>query len=106
MRTMHTLNSDTCVDQGLAKLPYIDITSVEAARMFDSLTDSNAGGDDNESIATLSSIKDTEEKFLELNELAAGVQRWEWLRSLLKVFSAFQKSDFAIPESYDYTKST
>lgn len=92
--------------EGLAKLPYIDITSVEAARMFDSLTESKITGDDNESIATLSSIKETEEKFLELDELAAGVQRWEWLRSMLKVFSAFRNSHFAIPESYDYTKST
>ena len=71
--------------------------------MFDSLTEPLSGNDVG---ASMSSIKDDEERVLLLPVLAAGVQRWKWLRSVLKVFSAFQNSAFTVSEAYDYTKST
>lgn len=72
--------------------------------MFDSLTEPICPPADRR--ATLSSIKKGDERTLELAMLADGVHRWVWLRSMLKVFSAFQHSDFMVPEDYDYSKST
>ena len=107
---LHSL-THSLTKQGLAKLHYIDITAIEAARMFDSLTHiesecSSEGVSDTKSRATLSTIKSSNDRTLLPHMLEAGVARWTWLRSLLKVFSAFRNSTFSIPESYDYTQST
>ena len=91
-----------CYVQGLLSLPYIDVAAAEAGRMFDSLTNPH----EEEKSTVVSNMKKNEERLLVLSMLKAGVLRWTWLRSMLKIFSAFQHSKFRIPEDYDFTKST
>ena len=93
--------------QGLLKLPYIDVAAVEAGRMFDSLidpadslTDPGSGHHTHPSMTRKESLSTvlTSSRALQLQEevgdgspvlrldmLEAGVTRWKWLRSMLKV---------------------
>mmetsp|Transcript_18 Transcript_18/g.36 ORF Transcript_18/g.36 Transcript_18/m.36 type:complete len:750 (+) Transcript_18:51-2300(+) len=72
---------------GILNIRYLDVSAVEAARLYESLDTECTGS-------------------ITLRCLYKSSLRWRWLRRVVKVFLACQECSFQIPDDYDYSKPT